>query len=106
MPLGFPQAILKDGTVLLNLPEVAAGSRKEEQRRTEDNIEAVAGPRGSFVTATVYGLGYMPFTPNQIPPLRASRQHSITQKEFILNSEDVSSRAESTLTDLDQSQAL
>lgn len=52
MPLGFPQGILKDGTVFLNLTEVTAGSRKEEQRRTEDNIEAVAGPRGSFVIAT------------------------------------------------------
>lgn len=52
MPLEFPQAISKNGTVFLNLTEVTAGSRKEEQRRTEDNIEAVAGPQGSFVIAT------------------------------------------------------
>lgn len=45
---GVPRATLEDGTVLRNLTEVAAGSRKEEERIAE----AVAGHQATFSIAT------------------------------------------------------
>lgn len=44
---GVPRATLEDGTVLRNLTEVAAGSRKEERI-----AEAVAGHQATFSIAT------------------------------------------------------
>lgn len=98
---GVPQAILKSGTVLMNLTEVTAGSRKEGQRQTEDNIERVEGHQGSFLIATDYGLHLIRFL-----LFRPADSTPITEKELNLNSEDLSLRAESITYDLDQSQVL
>lgn len=49
---GVPLAILKNGTVLTNLKEVAAGSSKGDDWQVENNTEAVAGYQESFSKAT------------------------------------------------------